>query len=515
MNTIITKDPFFLARKRAATNIYNAKIDSNAFHQRGKREEDSILLNTYPKWLSLFERSCIVFPQILSFLDQGFKNDIVLKEIKDLTNFLSLKNIFVLRLLSKTIYQLVSIHHFLKEKAFINFNYSELRPKNPLIQEKLSFCEQEDTEIRIISSMNDLLSLPSMLQSYKENRPKICLRIQDLGELSRLNALLSNKIKLNFADLIVKLDLTKIPINSRSINEINVLLEPNAYKFFECLPSARSLAFGSVWEHFTAPDFNIKSLSFESVGRSGTLEIKYHYCTLKELFIGKVDGNVKISNGAHCLNHLSIGSIGSSRESSLELFSSSPIESFSIGDIVGKYNLSIELPNLISLYIGDLFGPEQDFLWMMRAFSPAKAYDEYFQITALVPNLINLTIGNIYNNIRDSDRNFLDRQSLDITSSMTNLRSLKIGNIQEKCKIKFPKFPNLVHLNIGNISAGAAIEFIGALDNLEDFSLGDVSANVILKLPAVLPKVKYSIVGTIEDQDTFLTIAKTLNSKTP
>lgn len=195
--------------KKIQTHVLSASQKSNCANQKSFSSYVSVAntgfsyLSNNPT-LSLFERSCIGFDQLLSLI--SFNKD--------------LEGISVLRLISKTCYLLASFHKFLSEKAIICFDYASLYPTIiETIVEKFNFFKKENIQPFINVQMYELFAILPLFNSLLVHRPKIALIISEMGHLKRFEKLLSGEKKANLIDKILRLSFNFV-IHARNCAEV-------------------------------------------------------------------------------------------------------------------------------------------------------------------------------------------------------------------------------------------------------------------------------------------------------
>lgn len=445
--------------------------------------------------MSLFERSCISIPQL--FFVQSLQDNFVFGGIQNIKDSLSLKSILKLRLVSKTLYELVSTHRLLERKAIINLDYETLSSKKLSSKEEFCFVQKEKTKICIVSSIDHFLSLSSMMDRFQAHEPQLCLKITNLTELQRLDSLLSKEIALDINAKITKLDLSEIPIDKNTIDSIYALVD---HKKLACFPGLSSIAFGDSYGDvslcFTVPNISelgITQLSFKKVGQLSLLASNLQ--KLKDLHIENFSAygdSIEIADPLPCLENLSFGYIKDGRY--LKLPSSFPLlRNFYIGGLDASLNLSTELPNLSSIFIGKIESCCNNNL--------------IFELTASCPKLMRLEIGDLVCSGNTDGRLAL---TVELTHAfLPNLMTLKIGDISSKCTVTIPSFPSLNSLEIGTIHEGSKLRFIRPLDSLHNLTIGDIDCEI--SLPS-MKNLKHYSVGKIADANTFLAVTKALSS---
>lgn len=318
-----------------------------------------------------------------------------------------LGSILALRLVSKGFYfastqKANCLCCALADKAAISFRYQDMynlnRSMDRSIQEKFNFAK-ENTEICIISSMNYLLCLSSMLNF----RLGVILNIENLRELNRLQLLLEKQPETKIIGKIKGLNCERLEVNASTDVPINEFLTKNLI----FLPGLTTLLIANIRSNinFILPD-SLHNLSHFTI--SGTI------------FPGAA---FTIPNSLNHLNTLTIGNIS---QATLRLPASlESLTVLTIGNIDSgsTFALPNTLNSLTTLTIGNI------------------GKGICLKLLGSLNNLKTLIVGNIP-----------EKAILELPDSLDNLTTLQLGNIALGASLKLPtSFKSLENFTVGII----------------------------------------------------------------
>lgn len=462
---------------------------------------------------NFFQKPCIgITANKVVGLPQEIWNNILLNT--------SLKQILMLRLISKMWLALIEGTNFLSNQASIIFQYNQLYPNiDKSTSLKLSFAKKNNIESSIAISIDEFLKSSEISRSIPENKLKIILLIKDLRNLQQLQGILGKDSYPKFFDKIKEINMKDLEVDSGSVNLINNLLN-NISNNANLLNSLSSLVFGKICTNITLTfpkEMNmLKKLTFGNIDPYNTitlpseandlkvlviqnlhvdctLHLPTYLPSLERLSIGKICAQVKLKLPTSCekLVHFSIAQI----EEKFDLVlpkSFNNIRTLSIGDI--GHNSTIDLSGvkeLTSLAIGKTsYGVKVNLPKVfdkLRIFSLGEVQESPVFRNTSFPCLIKFIIKKI------------NPGYFGLPNGMNALTTLVIENMHA-ANLTIPILNKLKTLIIGNMNEGSSIQFPDLLPELTFFKIYFVGSRATMKLPKELKNLKTLSIGEINNK---------------
>lgn len=347
----------------------------------------------------------------------------------------------------------------LSNKAALSFSLNEFHPTMMKfgVKEKYDFAsilnsipENNLKLVLKVASVNELRQLQMFLR-HPDPKFNSKIKIENLPQAIRIQKLLQAIKKLNFNDLEINEDSSKLfekCLNTISNNE-------------KLLPNLESLHIGAI-KHNIETKFlklcNLKDLNIRSISEGISLNLED--CEELESFAVKMtcQTTIKLSKKLDKLKSLAITGIGNS-----------------------KIILPENIKNLTSLVIGDIAeGNELTFpnINNLKELTYSNIDDvNRVKFVSPLASVQTLTIGCA--NYKDPDSDF-----------KTLILDLGVTSLQKKPNFGFlSNFPNLHLLSIRSIGDNTILELPKLnYTNLKEFSIGWIGRNATLKIPSSFPK---------------------------
>lgn len=494
--------------------IFNTSPNETRIRIQQQPKYKEIFKITNLSKVSIFERSCYMFPELFSLVS----------DISDV------KSILLLRLISKNFFTFVNwylsknkrltvsfaINDFLKqshcsqneiftplkeENLMFTRTHHQLTPIQLEANEKARFYNivskfnfaKENANIQIIASIENLFHISLILNSISDDQLRITLTINNFSELKSAQNIFSTQEDREIFNKITKLDLSAINIsNDNILDDINSLLIIVTQNI-DLFPNINTLILGNVETdvNLALPSVvktlnlggcmhncftlrlletskNLENLRIKFIKRNAQLIITDSFKNLKSLRIGPLNNSASchISNE---INNLQVLMIGNMHEySSIKLPSLlNNLTSLTMGYVnseCSELEFPTSLHKLTNLSLGDIdcskFVFKPDSLDNLTTLKLSET-NENFILPDSLPSLKTMILENV-------------SQHFKWPTYLDNLTSLSIGNLYYKFFILPNSLRKLTTLSVKNINSHTSLILPDSLSNLEVLTIGDL-----------------------------------------